>query len=174
MPLPQMHGRTHCPGGSDPIPPDCLTATPPDTAYLFKSTTQTILTDSSTNLTSYDDFLNGTNITADTSTGKFTVSATGIYLFELNVLWSGAFAAGKMARISVAGGGSITQNIGNPSNWCSEQDTGTNDDFVQVHWLVFASDATPSLTFQGQVRQNSGSSQDVSTVDFSVVRLGPY
>src|SRR5262245_44393395 len=24
MPLPQMHGRTHCPGGSDPIPTACM------------------------------------------------------------------------------------------------------------------------------------------------------
>ncbi len=29
MPLPDMHGRTHCASGSDPIPPECLTASTP-------------------------------------------------------------------------------------------------------------------------------------------------
>lgn len=34
MPLPEMHGRTHCPTGSDPIPAECLSSGSVEVLYL--------------------------------------------------------------------------------------------------------------------------------------------
>ena len=123
------------------------TSTTIDSAWMLQNSGQTIANNSTTNLTNYDDFLDGVDITTNTTTGKLSANVTGIYLIEGNVLWSGTFAGGKMVRIS-ANGGQIVQNLGNPSNWCSEEDTGTNNDFVQVQFLVFVFDVAIAVDFQ--------------------------
>lgn len=149
-----------------------------DRAYMRQIGGQTITTASTTNLINFDpDFsVYGVNIGINETTGQFLITASGIYLLSANVLWSGTFAAGKMTRIAIGSGtGSTPQDIAYTQNWVTEEDLGTNNDICSVEHLVFLTGApTVNMPARVSVRQLSGVNKDISTVDFSIVRLCEY
>ena len=105
---PALHGRQHCPGGEDPIP--CLTGTA-NAAYLeFEA--KTIGDSASTNLTGGtvgQEYVTGTALTVDNTTGRITATQDGIYLVSLNVNFDTNFTGYRSAIVT----GNINQQAQN-------------------------------------------------------------
>lgn len=167
---PAKHGRDHCPGGADPIP--CLDNTPVY-AYMFYDSFGSIATDSTTNITGYTSGVGTAGITRDLTNGKFELEQTGIYVVQLVTTWDNTFAGDKLASINTTGG-NVLQDTNAWENWSSAQNLGTNLDIVTAEALIFVTSVSTDVLVQGKVRQTSGASRTLASVDFSVVRVSAY
>lgn len=146
-----------------------------DRAYMQAVDFQTIANNTTTVLTDYDPDLSvtGVDIATDETPGEFSVTATGIYLAQLMVLYVNSFNAAKFARIQLLGG-EVLQGTNYWTNWVSEDDPGLNVDQVVVQALIFIVGVSTAVEIAGATRQESGISQDVLEVDFSIVKICDY
>lgn len=141
-----------------------------DRGYMFNGEGPTIPDDTFTNIEDYSDGLNGFVIDCNLVDGEFEISATGIYLVQIVIVYLNTFAGGKAARIQIATTG-VLQDTNYWQNWVSEQDTTVNADQVCAEALIFCTNVDDPLRIQGATKQLSGGPEDLVTVDFSVVRL---
>lgn len=166
MPLPQMHGRTHCPGGSDPIP--CLPGYWARRSKGFDAANQTIGgTGSVTTITWNHDY----NMTgSESGVGYFEANSNaikvlnqGIYIVTAEIMWFEAANFNYVLSISdgLAGAGHYQQGANLGATTISSSISFTH------RWTA---NTNISLT----VAQDSGVNKNIDAAYLEIVLLAGY
>jgi len=181
MALPQMHGRTHCAGGSDPIPAACLVSRPPG-FHAYKNSTLTLTTGNAGQL-NWDSWLIDDAATFEEGT------LSGPDLTDVKLMLPGWYAIScwaSWATEPTAGFGGITmihddvdiseprdaQGVTYPMNWPSQAAM----QFAAIRY--FPTDFTQTQTFAWVNRlefwaiHNHGSNRDINNAYLDIAYLG--
>ena len=168
----EMHGRDHCPGGSDPIPcwPGALAF-----AYATIGNSQVISNNTQTTMTFEHYSISPSNTAIQINTGTptlpFHIVQGGWYQFWLESEWSGSgFADVRHHGLLISGAGAFdNEDAGSgltPRAALSDPyHAGVTSSFGPMH-------IQPPLDIGIQEWQKSGSSQTLLTVHFTIVFLG--